>query len=171
MNLNERLELTTEQRDPSKISTQDKPSFSSNVSPNSSSQPSEQPSILRSIQELTAERDQARRDLQDKDEELQEMKQLNSTLSWQNSKLKQMLAGQEQNSRFEKQILLSQIARMTDEMSMQKHQTRQLETMYLNALRENDDLRNECGILTRKQVNEVLAENARLKEEIDANRY
>jgi hypothetical protein len=56
-------------------------------------------------------------------------------------------------------------------MSMQKHQTRQLETMYLNALRENDDLRNECGILTRKQVKEVLAENARLKEEIDANRY
>ena len=65
----------------------------------------------------------------------------------------------------------SQIARLTEEMSMQKHQTRQLETMYLNALRENDDLRNECGILTRKQVNEVLAENARLKEEIDANRY
>ena len=85
------------------------------------SQPSEQPSILRSIQELPAERDQARRDLQDKDEELQEMKQL--------------------------------------------------ETMYLNALQENDDLRNECGILTRKQVNEVLAENARLKEEIDSNRY
>ena len=54
---------------------------------------------------------------------------------------------------------------------MQKHEMRQLETMYLNALRENDDLRNECGILTRKQVNEVLAENARLKEEIDSNRY
>ena len=171
MNLNERLELTTEQRDPSRISTQDKPSFSSNVSPNSSSQPSEQPSILRIIQELTAERDQARRELQDKDEELQEMKQLNSTLSWQNSKLGQMLAEQEQNSQSEKQIMQSQIARLTEEMSMQKHQTRQLETMYLNALRENDDLRNECGILTRKQVNEVLAENARLKEEIDSNHY
>ena len=121
MNLNERLAHTTQHGDPSRISTQDKPSFSSNVSPNSSSQPSEQPSILRSIQELTVERNQARRELQDKNEELQEMKQF--------------------------------------------------ETMYLNALRENDDLRNECGILTRKQVNEVLAENARLKEEIDANRY
>ena len=171
MNLNERLELTTEQRDPSKISTQDKPSFSSNVSLNSSSQPSEQPSILRSIQELTVERDQSRRELQDKDEELQEMKQLNSTLSWQNSKLKQMLAEQEQNSQSEKQIMQSQIARLTEEMSMRKHQTRQLETMYLNALRENDDLRNECGILTRKQVKEVLAENARLKEEVDSCRY
>ena len=84
---------------------------------------------------------------------------------------KQMLAEQEQNSQSEKQIMQSQIARLTEEMSMQKHQTRQLETMYLNALRENDDLRNECGILTRKQVNEVLAENARLKEKIDANRY
>ena len=30
---------------------------------------------------------------------------------------------------------------------------------------------DECGILTRKQVNEVLAENARLKEKIDSNRY
>ena len=67
------------------------------------------------------ERVQARRELRDKNEELQEMKQL--------------------------------------------------ETMYLNVLRENDDLRNECGILTRKQVNEVLAENARLKEEIDRNWY
>ena len=82
-----------------------------------------------------------------------------------------MLAEQEQNSQSEKQIMQSQIARLTEEMSMQKHQTRQLETMYLNALRENDDLRNEYGILTRKQVNEVLVENARLKEEIDRNWY
>ena len=117
------------------------------------------------------ERDQARREMQNKDKELQEMKQLNSTLFWQNSKLEQILAEQEQNSQSEKQILLSQIARLTDEMLMRKHEMRQLETMYLNVLLENDDLRNECGILTRKQVNEVLAENARLKEEIDANRY
>ena len=38
----------------------------------------------------------------------------------------------------------SQIARLTEEMSMQKHQTRQLETMYLNALRENNDLRTNA---------------------------
>ena len=43
--------------------------------------------------------------------------------------------------------------------------------MYRNALRENDDLGNECGILTRKQVSGGLAENARLKEEVDSCRY
>ena len=104
-------------------------------------------------------------------QELQETKEQNSMLSWEKSVLEQEITEKTLIYSSEMQTMQSKVAEMTDELAMQKQQKSEILKLCQSLLKENDDLRNNNGLLTREQEESNLAEIARLQYELDSNRY
>ena len=67
-----------------------------------------------------------------------------------------MLQEQIQNAQSERQILQSKIVGLTEELVKEKQQKHWIETQNQKLVNENDDLRNQAGILTRAEVDGIL---------------
>ena len=104
-------------------------------------------------------------------QKLQETKEQNSMLSWEKSVLEQEITEKTLIYSSEMQTMQSKVAEMTDELAMQKQQKSEILKLCQSLLKENDDLRNNNGLLTREQEESNLAEIARLQYELDSNRY
>lgn len=94
MNLIERLGPIAPPKEALKSTMQVKSENSSNVLQNYSSHPSKQPLLLQTVQELIKERDDLKQEIENKEEELTELREQNSMLFSQISKLKQTVAEQ-----------------------------------------------------------------------------
>ena len=164
MNLQTRLTNSTTHKDPQRSCTPERSENSSSSLQTCSLTNSRKPSLLTIIQEKEEENKELR-------QELQSMKEQNSMLSWQVSILKQELTEDKLIYSSAMQELQSKVAELTEEIAVQKQQKSKILMLCQSLSKENDDLRNNLGILTRKQVESVLVENARLKDELDSYRY
>ena len=164
MNLQTRLPNLTTQVDPQRSCTPERSENSSSSSQTCSSVSSRKPSLLTMLQE----RDKEIKELR---QELQETKEQNSMLSWEKSVLEQEITEKTLIYSSEMQTMQSKVAGLTDELAMQKQQKSEILKLCQSLLKENDDLRNNNGLLTREQEESNLAEIARLQYELDSNRY
>ena len=164
MNLQTRLPNLTTQADPQRNCTPERSENSSSSSQTCSSVSSRKPSLLTMLQE----RDKEIKELR---QELQETKEQNSMLSWEKSVLEQEITEKTLIYSSEMQTMQSKVAGLTDELAMQKQQKSEILKLCQSLLKENDDLRNNNGLLTREQEESNLAEIARLQYELDSNRY
>ena len=161
MNLRERLTATTPDTEQQKISSSEMPKSSSPSSPSSSSTHS---SPLFSMMDMDKEIQWLRKELQEKEALLQEMKELDSMHSSQILMLKQELEENVQSSLSEIQLMQSTIAEMTAELAAEKRQKYQIEMQNQKLVEENDDLRNQNGMKTQAEVDGILDYDNRLRE-------
>ena len=161
MNLRERLTATTPDTEQQKILSSEMPKSSSPSSPNCSSAPS---SPLFSMMDMDKEIQRLRKELQEKEALLQEMKELDSMHSSQISTLKQELEENVQSSLSEIQLMQSTLAEMTAELAAEKQQKHQIEILSQKLVEENDDLRNQNGMKTQAEMDGILDYDNRLRE-------
>ena len=161
MNLRERLTATTPGIEQQKILSSEMPKSSSPSSPNCSSAPS---SPLFSMMDMDKEIQRLRKELQEKEALLQEMKELDSMHSSQISMLKQELEESVQSSLSEIQLMQSTLAEMTAELAAEKQQKHQIEMLSQKLVEENDDLRNQNGMKTQAEMDGILDYDNRLRE-------